>query len=45
MSPEDLSWNAIGQFEDEDPGSSEMIWERNAVCSPMNGRVVTASQC
>jgi len=28
MSPEDLSWNAIGQFEHENPGSFEMIWER-----------------
>jgi len=28
MSPEDLSWNAIGQFENEHPGSFEMIWER-----------------
>jgi hypothetical protein len=23
-----LSWNAIGQFEDENPGSFEIIWER-----------------
>src|SRR4030095_1895483 len=28
MSPEDLSWNAIGQFEDEHPGSFATIWER-----------------
>lgn len=28
MSPEDLSWNAIGQFENEHAGSFEMIWER-----------------
>jgi len=28
MSPEDLSWNAIGQFEDESPGSFALIWER-----------------
>jgi hypothetical protein len=28
MSPEDLSWNAIGQFENENLGSFAMIWER-----------------
>jgi hypothetical protein len=28
MSPEDLSWNAMGQFEDENPGSFADIWER-----------------
>jgi hypothetical protein len=28
MSPEDLSWSAIGQFEDENPGSFDVIWER-----------------
>jgi hypothetical protein len=28
MSPEDLSWNAIGQFEEENPGSFTTIWER-----------------
>jgi len=28
MSPEDLAWNAIGQFEDENPGSFTTIWER-----------------
>lgn len=26
--PEDLTWNAIGQFEDENPGSFAIIWER-----------------
>lgn len=26
--PEDLTWNAIGQFEDENPGSFATIWER-----------------
>ncbi|MEK6300538.1 MAG: hypothetical protein AABO41_07435 [Acidobacteriota bacterium] len=27
VSPEDLTWNAIGQFEDENPGSFAMLWE------------------
>jgi hypothetical protein len=27
-SPDDLTWNAIGQLEDEQPGSLETIWER-----------------
>lgn len=28
MSPEDLSWNAIGQFEEANPGSFATIWDR-----------------
>ncbi len=28
MSPEDLSWNAIAQFEEEHPGSFDTIWSR-----------------
>lgn len=27
-SPDDLTWNAIGQLEDENPGTFGMLWER-----------------
>src|SRR5258708_30216976 len=28
VAPEDLTWNALGQLEDDQPGSFATVWER-----------------